>query len=253
MDFKMKYMGSKRRVAKEILDIMLKDRKPDQFFVDAFAGGMNLIEHVGGNRIANDINKYVIEMFKKVVNDGWVPPSNISEEEYIDLKKNQNHRDVALLGFVGVVCSFGTSWFRSYAKNSIGRNYCLEGKKGLLKQVDKLKGCIFVSGSYDQINIPENSIIYCDPPYSKTADYNRRFRQDDGSVVQTVPDFDHEKFWNWCRQMTNKGHKVYVSEYSAPNDFTCIWFKEINVDINNTSNKKIIGNKKIERLFIYGK
>ena len=52
----MKYMGSKARVAKEILPIILKDRVQDQWYVELFAGGMNVICEVEGNRIANDIN-----------------------------------------------------------------------------------------------------------------------------------------------------------------------------------------------------
>ena len=35
----MKYMGSKNRIAKYILPIMLKDRKPNQYWVEPFVGG----------------------------------------------------------------------------------------------------------------------------------------------------------------------------------------------------------------------
>lgn len=35
----MKYVGSKNRHAKEILPIILKDRKPDQWYVEPFVGG----------------------------------------------------------------------------------------------------------------------------------------------------------------------------------------------------------------------
>ena len=52
-------------------------------------------------------------------------------------------------------------------------------------------------------------MIYCDPPYQDTKKYES--------------DFDHDKFWNWVRKMSKKGHYVYVSEYSAPSDFECIW------------------------------
>ncbi len=36
---KMKYMGSKARFAKDILPIILKDRKPEQWYVEPFARG----------------------------------------------------------------------------------------------------------------------------------------------------------------------------------------------------------------------
>ena len=35
----MKYMGSKARIANEILPIILKDRKDGQFYVEPFVGG----------------------------------------------------------------------------------------------------------------------------------------------------------------------------------------------------------------------
>jgi len=35
----MKYMGSKKRHAKELLPIILKDRQPGQWYVEPFVGG----------------------------------------------------------------------------------------------------------------------------------------------------------------------------------------------------------------------
>ena len=29
----------------------------------------------------------------------------------------------------------------------------------------------------------------------------------------------------WCRKMKIKGNEIYISEYSAPSDFKCIWSK----------------------------
>jgi DNA adenine methylase len=52
----MKYMGSKAKFSKEILPIILKDRTAEQWYVEPFAGGMNMICEVGGKRIANDIS-----------------------------------------------------------------------------------------------------------------------------------------------------------------------------------------------------
>ena len=75
----MKYMGSKNRFAKELLPIILKDRKTDQWYVEPFAGGMNLIDKVDGNRIANDNNKYLIALWKGLqINKSR--PTEISKE-----------------------------------------------------------------------------------------------------------------------------------------------------------------------------
>jgi DNA adenine methylase len=72
-------MGSKNRHAKELLQSILHNRKPNQWYVEPFVGGFNMIDKVGGNRIANDINFYLIELFK-AIQDGWQPPDFISEK-----------------------------------------------------------------------------------------------------------------------------------------------------------------------------
>ena len=65
----MKYMGSKARFAKEIIPILLKDRKEGQWFVDLFCGGCNLLDKVGGKRIGNDKNKYLIALWQGLQTD----------------------------------------------------------------------------------------------------------------------------------------------------------------------------------------
>lgn len=59
----MKYMGSKARVAKHILPIILKDRKPDQPYVEPMVGGANSIDKVDGIRIGGELNEYIAEMW----------------------------------------------------------------------------------------------------------------------------------------------------------------------------------------------
>ena len=59
----MKYMGSKNRIAKHILPIILKDRKENQYYVEPFIGGANMIDKVGGLRIGGEFNKYIANMW----------------------------------------------------------------------------------------------------------------------------------------------------------------------------------------------
>jgi len=63
---------------------------------------------------------------------------------------------------------------------------------------------------------------------------------------------DYDFFWEWCRNKTKEGHKVFISEYNAPEDFKCIWEKESsnNMSVNHTGH---IMKKVIERLFIYNR
>ena len=49
----MKYLGSKNRIAKEILPIMLKYRG-ERVWVEPFVGGANMIDKVHGHKIGCD-------------------------------------------------------------------------------------------------------------------------------------------------------------------------------------------------------
>ena len=214
----MKYMGSKRRIAKDILPIILKDRKPEQWYVEPFCGGCNMIELVDGNRIANDYNEYIAEMWNALVNRNWQPPTEITEEQYNVIKANKEQYPKELVGFIGIAVTFGSTWFGTYARNKRGTNYAMEGRKNLMKQVERLQGTIFTSSSYCDITLPKNSIIYCDPPYEGVAGYKDKF--------------NHTALWQWCREKAKEGHSVFISEYNAPNDFECIWQAELKTNMN---------------------
>ena len=214
----MKYMGSKRRIAKDILPIILKNRMPEQFYIEPFCGGCNTIELVEGNRIANDYNEYIAEMWNALVNRNWQPPTEVTEEQYNDIKANKEQYPKELVGFAGIAVTFGSTWFGTYARNKRGTNYAMEGRSNLMKQVKRLQGTIFTSSSYCDIALPTNSIIYCDPPYDGVAGYKDKF--------------NHIAFWEWCREKSKEGHSVFISEYNAPNDFECIWQSELKTNMN---------------------
>jgi len=237
----MKYMGSKNRFAKEILPIILKDREPEQYYTELFAGGMNTIDKVTGNRIANDIHTELIEMWKALVYDGWLAPTEISRETYKMIKDKKQNYEPWLVGWTGFNCSYSGKYFGGYAgrtKTKLGtiRDYQLEARKNTYKQVENLKGVVFVNDEYNKVKIPENSIIYCDPPYENTTKYSN--------------DFNHILFWDFVREKSKQGHKVYVSEYNAPKDFVCVWQKEAK---SSLSANGVIGKSKtsVEKLFVY--
>ncbi len=66
----MKYMGSKARIAKHILPIMLAECEKHGIttWVEPFVGGSNMIDKVPDSfeRIGYDNNKYLIEMYKEL-------------------------------------------------------------------------------------------------------------------------------------------------------------------------------------------
>lgn len=233
----MNYQGSKRRIAKEILPIILKDRKPGQWYVEPFRGGCNTIDKVSGERLASDSNPYLIAMFRALIY-GWVPPERIDKEYYDDVRECYNDKGddypPHYIGWVGFTASYRGKFFGGYSGNNMnGRDYISESQRNILKQIPNLKGLILECCEYKHLSILEGSIIYCDPPYGNTTGYSCGL--------------NHAEFWDWCREKTKQGHKVFVSEYNAPEDFTCIWQKELRKELNHINRKTAI-----EKLFIYG-
>ena len=229
----MQYIGSKRSVAKHILPTMLMSRGENRVWVEPFVGGANMIDKVLGNRIGNDNHPYLIALLKKL-QGGWIPPTEVTREMYYSVKKTPDNYDPALVGFIGFLCSFGGKWWGGYAKNKKGDNYAARGSRVLVKQSENLKGIEFVHGSYLDMNIPPNSLIYCDPPYAGTTKYS------------TSTEFDHKLFWDWCRQKSKEGHIIFVSEYNAPDDFECLVELEHKTKLDKNSQYK-----RVERLFKY--
>ena len=234
----MKYMGSKNRIAKDILPIILKDRvSEEQYYVEPFCGGCNLIDKVTGNRIASDINYYLMCMWY-ALGKGWIPESNYTKEQYKYIRENKDEHPY-LTGYFGFNLSYCGKFFAGFAnisKTKDGeRDYQTEAYKNILNQKDKLKCVIFKCGNYYDLDIPKGSIIYCDIPYKNTTSYNDS-------------NFNYEKFYNWCREMKNSGHQIFISEYEMPEDFKCVWQKEVKSSLS--ANGKIGGNKiSIEKLF----
>lgn len=239
-------MGSKAKYAKEILTAITKECGglvgTNEYinWIEPFVGGCNMIDKITGfdKIIGNDINVHLINMFQSL-QKGWTPPDTISEKEYKQLmSKSDIHLgslESPLIGFVGIGCSYSGKWFGGYARGNDNkgnaRNYCLESKKNVLKQIENLKEVIFISGDYKDLNIINKSIIYCDPPYKGTTNYKNYF--------------DHQQFWDWCNDMVNRGHKVFVSEYNAPENWKCIWQKQVNSSLTKDTGSK----KAVEKLF----
>lgn len=224
----MRYLGSKRKLAKFLLPIVLGNRIPGQLYVEPFCGGMNMIDKVGGFRWANDINVYLISMWKALL-DGWQPPKSIDRETYNAMKRNPENYDPHLVGYVGFPLSFGSAWFNGFVEKD--QDKVVDGVlNSFRKQLPLLEDMKLTCMSYDEMDIPPFSIIYCDPPYESTKGYKDVF--------------DSAKFWEWCRQRKREGHWIYISEYSAPPDFEVLHEQEVTTGLNR--GKKV---PRIERLY----
>lgn len=244
----MKYMGSKNRISKEILPIITKYLTEDRCYVEPFCGGCGMLDKVKhGKKIGSDINNYLIAMWR-FLQQGFDFPKTITKkmytmfrDKYNDMRMNNEKRygnslDEAVVGWYGFMGSFNGRFFDGgYSGHDVnGRDYIGEQIRNTIRQVELIKDVLFECGSYDEINIPENSVIYCDIPYKDTKQYS------------TSKNFDHEKFWEWCRRKTGEGNDVLVSEYQAPDDFVCIWEKRVTNSMNTKNTYK-----PVERLFVH--
>lgn len=221
------YMGSKARHFSSIIPFIRTDLYDN--YVEPFVGGANFIDKVTfRNRIGSDIDEDLICMWQ-AVSDGWMPPENISEWEYEELKVSPPS---PLKGYAAFALSYGGKKFGGWSRNNSGYDYVGAAYRNALKQFPLLRGVDFRLSSYEDLDIPRRSIVYCDPPYYGATGYSSK-------------KFNHVDFWDWVRY-TSKHNMVYVSEYSAPEDFTCIWSKETPVNMDYRKNKKL----NTEKLFI---
>lgn len=251
----MKYMGSKARIANEILPIILRNRKQGQVYVEPFAGGMNTIDKVDGVKIAADNNKYLIAMWNGLKNGNKYPES-IDRDLYALARDVFNGREKAfnhtmnmtddVVGWIGFMGSANGRFFEggysgiSETKIGTSRDYIAESIRNIEKQLPKIKDIDLICTDYRKLEIPNESIIYCDIPYCGTKQYS------------TSKTFNHSDFWQWVRTKSKEGHEIYVSEYTAPDDFVCVW--EHSVKSSLSANGVSGGNKvSTERLFQYCK
>ena len=129
-----------------------------------------------------------------------------------------------------------------YKLQSLERLQSLESLESLqsLERLENSSDILEISqGSYQDFKLPKDDecVIYCDIPYKGTQGYSH-----DGAKLE----FDYEAFYNWVRDKSKQGYKIYISEYQMPSDF-----KEL-LTIDTKSLLSAKGQKAVrERLFIY--
>lgn len=212
---------------------MTRFRSPSQYYIEPFVGGGNSIIEVSGLRIGADAFSPTIQALKLIRDNVSLLPKDkaeFSKEDYEAIKEDPYH---FLHGYIGFTQSFSARFYSGWAgyqrprePDSIRGAY-----RSALKQSSKLQGVQLYALPYNKLVLPPNSIIYCDIPYKDTTGYEASF--------------SHEDFFNWTRR-TAKLHTVFISEYSAPPDFVCVWNQDIAVYTSKDSQKR-----KTEKLFMY--
>ena len=79
-----------------------------------------------------------------------------------------------------------------------------------LEQLEQLERLQVICGSYTEYQWQEGDVVYCDPPYEGTAEY------DNG--------FDHAAFYQW---VSTRPYQVWFSSYQGIKDFRLVWAKQL--------------------------
>ena len=87
------------------------------------------------------------------------------------------------------------------------------------------------SADFAEVDIPSDSVIYCDPPYRGTSSYSK------------AKHFNHERFFEWALRQTVP---VYVSEYAMPEEFVEVAAWQKRCKMSQTSNSL----RTTEKLFV---
>ena len=262
MKYGMPYMGSKSKIADEILALI-----PDaDFFVDVFAGGCAMTDAaLLSNRfkgiISNDMKgtPAVYESFIKGKKPSY---AWVSREDFHRLKSNDlviamcwsfgnnlgsyaygKHKEDMLRKVWTAIVDRSESGAEAYQKykeykkrlKAIERRMDVTSIERLqsLEHLQSLERLQSLELDYTDLEIPENAVIYCDPPYKGTNGYQCGF--------------DHEKFYDWCEKQTAP---VFISEYWMPEErFKCVWSKPLRTSMCSTSNNI----KRVEKLWVPNK
>jgi DNA adenine methylase len=230
----MQYLGGKSKIRKEVSTFLESVRKHNQVYFEPFTGGGWILQEMKGERIASDGNKALVSMYK-ALQEGWIPPEFVSEDEYKLVVKAGDTTD-PLTAFVGFGCSFAGKWNGGYARSTDKVCYAATSYRSLMKQLPAIEDVTFVQGLYNE-HVPEDMLVYCDPPYADTTQYG------------AFDGFDTDLFWTTMREWVSQGNTVVVSEYKAPDDFICVKEMKSRMGLSTTKDKNRV--VRTERLFMH--
>lgn len=187
------YIGGKYKILPQIIKFFPKRINN---FVDLFAGGLDVAINVNADNIyCNDINKYVIEIYKEFQNynidellqyiDSTIEENNLSKtnkDAYIEFRKKYNINQNPLDLYVLICYSFNYQIrFNNSHKfnNPFGKNRSYFNptmRDNLIKFHAKIKNFKFSVHNFKEFDISflkKGDFLYADPPYRiTTGTYN---------------------------------------------------------------------------------
>jgi DNA adenine methylase len=235
----MQYLGGKAGPGARIAQLCSERLGDNALFVDMFCGSLNVVRHIETpRRLAVDACGPLIVMWRAALR-GWVPPTEVSREEYDGVKVTQDPND-PLTAFVLFGCSFGGKWCGGYAKNRPTQRYAEHASHQVVAKASDCIGTVLEHADFQE-KCPgcwsPGTVLYCDPPYAGTTGYTALKRFDSGA------------FWDWAGEHAQRGVNVFVSEYSAPDSWQLVDEQVATQAGRLTPGSK---EKRVDRLFYRG-
>lgn len=240
----MRYVGSKNKLSKELAPIIqsyITDKTKG--YLEPFVGGANMIDKIKCNkRIGCDAHKQLIALLQYSQGCGADLPERILEDEYKMVQQNKEKYPDWYQGLVGFCASFGAKYFGGYARDSKDDNsgkWSCGAINNLKKQIPNILDVNFKNISFQDLPLDKikGYVIYCDIPYKGTTKYK-------------TEQFPYEEFYSWVKAASIY-NTVLISEYAMPDEFECIWQKEVKTLLDSNKNKDDKQNIRVEKLFTY--
>lgn len=214
----MNYLGNKYKLLEQILPLFPKDIDT---FVDLFAGGLDVsLNTTAKEYIVNDSCVPVIDFYKRIQGLSGTELDSIikffcnkyslnkeNEVGYKQLRNIYNKTKEPLLLYVLICYSFNNhirfnnsgEFNMPFGRNRSSYNPRLQER--IKTFPDRIKEYKFYNKDFEEIDIPDNSFVYCDPPYLITlATYNERsqWTQNDDNRLFKLLDKLNERGIKWA-------------------------------------------------------
>ena len=209
-----KYRDERRWISREDFERL---KSQDAFFACCWSFGNNLQVYM----YSKVIEPYKRALHYAIVLDDFAPMQELMPEvsqavhEAIHLIRNTHDRRITAQNVIVETLKRLTG--DKYAHQIIQSNplfRCIRHSRrgaqslGRLESLESLERLRVTSLSYDEIDIPDDAVVYCDPPYHAS---------DNILYEGTAGAFDHCAFYDWCVRVS-KTNPIFISEYSIEDD-----------------------------------
>lgn len=210
-----KYRDERRWISREDFERL---KSQDAFVACCWSFGNNLIRYMYNKKI----EPYKRALHYAIVLDDFEPMQELMPEVAQavadELLGQRNFHDRRITAQKVIVKTLKRLTGDNYAHAS-GNTKSMERLKRLqslerlerlerLQSLESLESLQVSSISYDEIDIPADAVVYCDPPYHAG---------DKDLYEGTAKAFDHCAFYDWCVCVSNT-NPIFISEYSIEDD-----------------------------------